>query len=124
MALIITASGPPLRLQQRLLRRGPGDFVEPGDGTKPGARRHRTKLFDAHPHPSNTAIESPSLSVTIAFFHRAVVPRVRPRVTVWRRTCMVRTSVTVTPNSFWSASRIWYLLASGCTSNAYSRRVW
>src|SRR5712691_11086926 len=37
---------------------------------------------------------------------------------------MVRTAVAVTPNSFCSASRIWYLLASGCTSNAYSFRVW
>jgi hypothetical protein len=31
--------------------------------------------------------------------------------------------VTVTPNSFWSASRIWNLLASGCTSKVYSFRV-
>ena len=38
VALIIAASGPPLRLQQRLLRRGPGDFIEPGDGAEPGAR--------------------------------------------------------------------------------------
>ena len=36
---------------------------------------------------------------------------------------MVRTSVTLTPNSFSSASRIWCLLASGCTSNVYSCRV-
>jgi hypothetical protein len=58
--------------------------------------------------------------VTIAFFQRAVAPRVRPRVTSCRRICMVRTSVTVTPNSFCRASRIWYLLASGWTSKAYS----
>ena len=43
----------------------------------------------------------------MAFFQRAVVPRVLPRVTSFRRICMVRTSVTFTSNSFSSASRIW-----------------
>ena len=38
----------------------------------------------------------PSWSVTMAFFQRAVVPRVRPRATATRRICIVRTPVTVT----------------------------
>src|SRR5690606_16643679 len=67
---------------------------------------------------------SPSFSLTMAFFQRAVVPSVRPRTTALRRTCIVRTLVTVTLNSCPSAAAICGLEASGCTSNAYSPRSW
>src|SRR5206468_9578238 len=76
--------------------------------------------------PSNTAIASPSLSVTIAFFQaerRPVRPE-RPPVRRRARTTRVRTSVTVTLNSASIAARICGLVAAVSTRKAYSLRAW
>ncbi len=59
----------------------------------------------------------------MAFFQAGLVPRIRPRVTSFRRICMVLTPVTVTENSSRSAWRIWCLLAPGWTTKAYSFRA-
>lgn len=54
---------------------------------------------------------SPFLRVTIAFFQFWSFATPRPiRRTLPRKT-MVLTSVTLTLNSFWTASRIWILFA-------------
>src|SRR3989454_3572862 len=77
--------------------------------------------------PSNTAIASPSLSVTIAFFQaerRPVRPVERPPVRRRARTTRVRTSVTVTLNSASIAARICGLVAAVSTRKAYSLRAW
>src|SRR5439155_2900537 len=77
--------------------------------------------------PSNTAIASPSLSVTIAFFHaerRPARPVERPPVRRRARTTRVRTSVTVTLNSASIAARICGLVAAVSTRKAYSLRAW
>src|SRR2546425_11795905 len=77
--------------------------------------------------PSNTAIASPSLSVTIAFFHaerRPARPVERPPVRRRARTTRVRTSVTVTLNSASIAERICGLVAAVSTRKAYSLRAW
>src|SRR5947208_9946396 len=77
--------------------------------------------------PSNTAIASPSLSVTIAFFQaerRPARPVERPPVRRRARTTRVRTSVTVTLNSASIAARICGLVAAVSTRKAYSLRVW
>src|SRR3989441_334407 len=77
--------------------------------------------------PSNTAIASPSLSVTIAFFHaerRPARPEERPPVRRRARTTRVRTSVTVTLNSVSIAARICGLVAAVSTRKAYSLRAW
>src|SRR2546425_1414263 len=77
--------------------------------------------------PSNTAIASPSLSVTIAFFHaerRPARPEERPPVRRRARTTKVRTSVTVTLNNVSIAARICGLVAAVSTRKAYSLRAW
>src|SRR6266480_2260074 len=77
--------------------------------------------------PSNTAIASPSLSVTIAFFQaerRPARPVESPPVRRRARTTRVRTSVTVTLNNASIAARICGLVAAVSTRKAYSLRAW
>src|SRR5215210_917302 len=51
VTLVVAAAGPLLRLQQRLLRGSPCYLIEPGHRAEPGARCHRSELFDAHLNP-------------------------------------------------------------------------
>src|SRR5690606_18323368 len=120
------------RLDQRLLRRRPGDLDEVGDGAAAAARRRRLVLTDAHgsvplgsrPDPAQPAPPKmsmvPSRSVTIArlvSLRRPIPKRVRRALPL---RLIVFTEATLTPEKICSiAILISVLFARGSTRNVY-----
>src|SRR4051794_363656 len=108
------------RTQQRLLGSRTGELDEVGHARATTARRRRLVFADTHyDWPPKMSMRSSPVRLTIA---RLVSGRLPQPVRVRRRLplrLIVLTLVTRTLNTFWTASLISVLLASGATSNVY-----
>src|SRR4051812_47514980 len=131
---VVAATALAERTHQRLLRLGPGDLDEVGDGRAAPARRRRLVLTDSHAEsvldrcrwsgrrqatgpPKMSMV--PSLSVTTA---RLVSLRLPVPTRVRRRLpcrLIVLTEATLTLKTFSTAWRISVLFAAGSTTNVY-----